>query len=86
MAPIKAVIDSISVYYSIYFLAMLLQALKDLGIGVHIRFRTDSNLLNLQRLKAHTKVTEQLLSELLFVDDMQLIFDCFAKAGHTISL
>ena len=54
---------------AIYFSAKLLHALKYLAFGVHIQFRIDGNIFNLQRLKACTKVTEQLLSELWFADD-----------------
>lgn len=55
------------------FAAMLLDALHDLHIGVHMRFRTDGKLFNLRKLQAKTKVFEELVCELLFADDYALV-------------
>ena len=79
---------------------MLQDAFRYSDLGVYIKFRTNGNIFNLQRLKATTKITELLVRNLLFADDYALIAhsindtkiitDSFAKAarrfGLTISL
>ena len=86
--------------FSIFFSMMLHQAKEDIQDGIYIRFRSDGSLFNLRRLLAHTKTTEQLITELLFADDcallahteaaLQNLVDHFSEAskafGLTISL
>ena len=54
--------------FSLFFAAMLKEAMEDMPQGVTIRFRNGS-IFNLFRLKASTKVTEVLIRELLCADD-----------------
>ena len=61
------------VLFATYFSAMLQVAFRDVDKNVHIQFRTDGNLFNLQRLKARTKIRAHLLREFLFADDCALI-------------
>ncbi|KAJ8020664.1 hypothetical protein HOLleu_40315 [Holothuria leucospilota] len=42
--------------------------LKDLDVGVYIRFRTNGNLSNLRRVVANSKVMEDLAREFLSCD------------------
>ena len=49
---------------------MLHEAKEGLSDGIFIRFRTDGSLFNLHIiLLVETKVTEQLIIDLLFTDD-----------------
>ena len=41
--------------------------------GVYIHFCTDNSLFNLRQLQHPSKMTEQLVRELLFIDDAVLI-------------
>ena len=62
--------------FCIMFSAMLQDAFRTCSSGVMIKFRSDGGILNLQRLKAGTKVSLLVLCELLVADDCALI-------GHT---
>ena len=55
--------------FRIIFSAILHDALRNCNSGAMIRFRSNGGILNLQRLKARTKVSLLLLRELLFADD-----------------
>ena len=86
--------------FSVLFAAMLVDAFRDLDVGVYIQYRTDGKLFNLQRLQAKRKVIESLVRDFLFADDcalvahtqddLQIIMDRFAASsrrfGLTISL
>ena len=88
------------ILFSIIFPIMLQDAFRENDLGVHIPFRNNGNIFNLQRLKAKTETTELLVRDLLFADDCALIAhsindikritDSFAKAacrfGLTINL
>ena len=75
---------------------MLSEATKDLPCGIYIRFCTSGKLFNLSRLRASTKVFEQVLHEFLYADDwaleahsqqdIQLIADKFAEAARKYGL
>ena len=58
--------------FSIFFSMILQHAIKDLDDedGVYIRYGTDGSLFNLRRLQAYTKISEQLIRELLFADEL----------------
>jgi hypothetical protein len=43
--------------FSVLFAAMLVDAFRDLDVGVYIQYRTDGKLFNLQRLQAKRKVS-----------------------------
>ena len=58
--------------FSIMFSAMLSGTHRDHDIEVGIRYRTDGNLFNLRILQARTKVQEETIGDLLFVDDCAL--------------
>ena len=57
--------------FSLFFAAMLMEATEDMPQGVTIRFRNGS-IFNLSRLKASTKQTEALITELFFTDDCMM--------------
>ena len=85
--------------FSMMFSAMLTDAFRDGDVGVRFQYRTEGNLFNSRRLKARTKVHEDIARDFLFADDcalnastrseMQASVDVFAKAfddfGLTIS-
>ena len=80
----------------IIFSIILQDAFRDNEFGVYIPFRTNGNILNLQRLKAKTKITELLVRDLLFdgdcafiahsINDIKRINDSFAKAARRFGL
>ncbi|KAI8515959.1 hypothetical protein Bbelb_067720 [Branchiostoma belcheri] len=88
------------VLFNLFFTQVLLHAVKDLDLGVYIKYRSDGSVFDLRRLQARTKTVERLILEALFADDcallahmenhLQLITDRFAAAsklfGLTISL
>ena len=88
------------VLFSLFFTQVLLHAVKDLNLGVYIKYRLDGSLFDLRRLSAGRKTLEKLILEALFADDcalmahkenhLQVIVDRFADAarlfGLTISL
>ncbi|KAM9318546.1 LOW QUALITY PROTEIN: latent-transforming growth factor beta-binding protein 4 [Pholidichthys leucotaenia] len=51
----------------------LLHAVKDLELGIYIRYRLDGSLFDLRCLAAKTKVLERLIAEALFADDCALM-------------
>ena len=60
------------VLFNLFYAAMLMDATRDLKVGVNIRFRTSGKLFNLARLRSSTKVLEELIHELLYADDCAL--------------
>ena len=88
------------VLFNLFFTCVLSHAIKDLDLGVYLRYRLDGSLFDLRRLNAKTKVVERMIMEALFADDcalmahketdLQLIANRFAEAsrlfGLTISL
>ncbi|KAL8612753.1 hypothetical protein ACOMHN_033752 [Nucella lapillus] len=89
-----------STLFSFLFSMMLLSAFKDSDPGIQITYRTDGGILNIQRLKAKTKVTKSLVRDLLYADgcaivahsedDLQRLTDSLSAAtkhfGLTISI
>lgn len=51
------------------------KALKNLTEGIRIRFRIDGGAFNLARLKGHTRVTCDLITYIMCVDDMCFVAD-----------
>ena len=88
------------VLFNLFFTCVLSHAIKDLDLGVYLRYRLDGSLFDLRRLNAKTKVVEKMVLEALFADDcalmahketdLQFIVNKFAEAsrlfGLTISL
>ena len=88
------------VLFNLYFTQVLCHAVKDLKLGIYIRYRPDGSVFDLRRLAAKTKTSVKLILEALFADDcalmahdenhLQTIVNHFAKAskmfGLTISL
>ena len=88
------------VLFNLFFTQVLHHAVRDLDLGVYIRYRLDGSLFDLRRLTAKTKTMERLILEALFADDcalmahqethLQTIVDKFSEAskmfGLTISL
>ena len=64
---------------------MLREANEYLPDGIYIRFRTDGNLFNLQRLLARTKTIEKLIIELLFADDCALLAHTEEALQHFVN-
>ena len=58
--------------FILFYAAMLKAAMTTTKAGIYIRFRTTGKLFNLRRLKATTKVVEELIQELLYADDCAL--------------
>ena len=56
--------------FSMMFSAMLMDAFHDRDTDFPIRYRFDSNIFNLRRFQAKTKVQNDVLDELLYADDM----------------
>ena len=75
---------------------MFHDSFEDCPQGVLIQFHTDCSVLNLQRLKAKSRITEILLRDLLFADDcalfshnledVQFIFNSFVQSAHRYGL
>ena len=57
------------ILFNLFYAAMLSEATMHLSYGVYIRFHTSGKLFNLSRLRASTKVFEQVLHEFLYADD-----------------
>ena len=83
------------------FFGLLLKHVLDTTTeGIYFRTRSDDRLFNLARLRAKTKVCNDLIRDMLFADDaavathtqeeLQSLTDCFSQAcndfGLTISL
>ena len=84
------------ILFVIFFAQMLKEALSSTEEGIRVRFRTDGGIFNLRRLEAKTKVSDQLVRELLFADDcglfahteqgLQTLMNAFALASAHFSL
>lgn len=71
------------VLFMIFFRVMLNKTLLNCDKGIYIRFRTNSNIFNISRLNAKTKVYYQLVRDLLFADDC-ILFSHTEKQMQTI--
>ena len=81
---------------SIFLLAVLDEAFRDIGDGIYIQSRQSDDLFNVAPFRAKTKSTRILKRELLFADDsalvaysaeeMQKIVDAFSDASKKFSL
>lgn len=56
--------------FALYFAVVVKEVLQTVSQGVRIRFRTDGSLFNLGRLKARTKVSYALITEIMYADDL----------------
>ena len=66
--------------FALYFAVVVREVLHTVSQGVRIRFRTDGSLFNLARLKARTKVSYALITEIMYADDL-----CFlAESPHSL--
>ena len=84
------------ILFILFFGAMLKDCLDGNDKGIRVNFRTNGGLFNLQRLRAKTKIREQLVRELLFADDcgifahsvedLQSLMDSFANASRRFDL
>ena len=59
--------------FAIFFAVVFLIAFKDNDLGVYIRYRSTGKLFNLHRLTAKTKVFFQIIRDLLYADDCDLV-------------
>ena len=53
-------------FFSIFLLAMLDEAFRDMGDGVYIQPRQSADLFNVAHFRAKTKTTRVLMRQLLF--------------------
>ena len=84
------------VLFNLFFTQVLLHAVKDLNLGVYIKYRLDGSFFDLRRLSARRKTLEKLILEALFADDcalmahkenhLQVIVDRFADAARLFDL
>lgn len=56
--------------FAIYFAVVVGEVLQSVSEGVRIRFRTDGGLFNLARLRALSKVSHALITEIMYADDL----------------
>lgn len=56
--------------FALYFAVVVKEVLHSVSEGVRIRFRTDGSIFNLARLKARTKVSYALITEIMYADDL----------------
>lgn len=56
--------------FALYFAVVVREAQQNSSEGVRIRFRTDGNVFNLARLRARTKVSYDIVSEIMYADDL----------------
>ncbi|KPJ16147.1 Adrenodoxin-like protein, mitochondrial [Papilio machaon] len=56
--------------FALYFSVVVQEVSKTTSEGVRIRFRMDGNIFNLARLKARTKVSHAVITELMYADDL----------------
>ncbi|XP_045446396.1 uncharacterized protein LOC123654541 [Melitaea cinxia] len=56
--------------FALYFAAVVQEVIQVTSEGVRIRFRTDGGIFNLTRLKARTKVSHALITEMMYADDL----------------
>ncbi|CAH2103432.1 unnamed protein product [Euphydryas editha] len=57
-------------HFALYFSVVVNETLQQLSEGIHIRFRTDGSIFNLARLKARTKVSHTMITEIIYADDL----------------
>ena len=86
--------------FSLYLAMVFEDAFKDNDRGIYIKYRTTGKVFDLRRLEASTKVSYNLIRDLLYADDcdlvthteedMQQLMDCISRAcksfGLTISI
>ena len=65
---------------------MLTAAFSDDEVGLGIRYRTDGSVLNLRRLEAKTKVSNDIINDFLFADDCALNADTKNGMQHSVDL
>ena len=70
--------------FSMMICAMLMDAFEDSDTGFPIRYRFDSNIFNLKRLQAKTKVQTDVLNELLYANGMDKNASSEAKMQRAI--
>src|SRR3989441_3347312 len=83
------------ILFNLFYAAMLDDALRNINVGIQIRFRS-GKLFKLSRLRASTKVLEELIQELLYADDcaleahtlhdIQALTDSFANSASRFGL
>lgn len=61
--------------FALYFAVAVGEALEHSSNGIGIRFRSDGGIFNLSRLKANTKVSHAIITEILYADDLCFVSD-----------
>ncbi|CAH2242221.1 jg25154 [Pararge aegeria aegeria] len=59
--------------FALYFSIVVREALQTSNEGIRIRFRTDGGVFNLSRLRAYTKVSYDIITEIMYADDLCLV-------------
>lgn len=71
--------------FALYFAVVVREALQHLSEGIRIRFRTTGGLFNLSRLKASTKVSFTIITEIMYADDLCFVADTTAGLQNLIT-
>lgn len=71
--------------FSILFSVVLTDAFKDIQEGIEIEFRTTGGIFNLCHLQVKTKVSNNILRELLFADDCALMAHSYEDIQHIVN-
>lgn len=56
--------------FALYFSVVVREVLQTSSEGLRIRFRTDGRLFNLARFRSHTKVSHEIITEIMYADDL----------------
>lgn len=56
--------------FALYFSVAVGEVVNRVSSGIHIRFRCDGGIFNLARLKARTKVSHAVVTEIMYADDL----------------
>ncbi|CAH2095422.1 unnamed protein product [Euphydryas editha] len=56
--------------FALYFAVVVKEVLQSTSEGVRVRFRTDGGIFNLARLKARTKASHALITEMMYADEL----------------
>ncbi|CAG4947519.1 unnamed protein product [Colias eurytheme] len=57
-------------YLQSTFAVVIKDCIEMAPVGIRIRFRTDGKLFNLDRLRARTKVSHTIITEIMYADDL----------------
>ena len=73
------------VLFALFFSVMLVHAFEHCDKGISIQFRSSGGLFNQKRLNARTKLSYDLIRELLFADDCALVANSLADIQDLVN-